>query len=78
MLRNSRLAGVAATVLLITAACSGDNDTGDSTATASSSPATESSTPASTSATTETPAVAPYIDIVSGTANIDAVAEATG
>ncbi|MEV6344969.1 glycosyl hydrolase [Actinoplanes sp. NPDC051851] len=60
----------AATTLLLTAACSGDDDS------ESSSDATASAS-ASATASSELPAVAPYVDIVSGTVDVDEVAEST-
>ncbi|BBH64559.1 sugar hydrolase [Actinoplanes sp. OR16] len=65
---------LAVALLLLTAGCSGDDDTETTTATATTSPTVA----ASTTATAETPEVAPYVDIVSGTADIDEVAEKTG
>ncbi|WP_433827104.1 glycosyl hydrolase [Actinoplanes sp. CA-015351] len=71
-MQHKRLAGLTASVLLLASGCSGDGDEADTTTTTS--PAVASST----SATTETPDVAPYIDIVSGTVDVDEVNEKTG
>ncbi|BAL92449.1 putative glycosyl hydrolase [Actinoplanes missouriensis 431] len=70
--RHRRIAGItAAATLLLAAGCGGDDET---TVTATTSPTVA----ASTTATADAPAVAPYIDIVSGTVDIDEVAEQTG
>jgi chitinase len=65
---------LAVAALLLTTGCSGRDDTASTATTAGTAP----SVGASTTATAVTPEVAPYVDIVSGTVDIDAVAEATG
>ncbi|MEU4687650.1 glycosyl hydrolase [Actinoplanes sp. NPDC023714] len=65
---------LAAALLLLTAGCSGDDGTENTTTAASAAP----SVAASTAAAADVPEVAPYIDIVSGTADVADVAEKTG
>jgi chitinase len=65
--KRGRLACVTGLLLLATAACGGtDDDSGGA------------STSASASQEAEAPVIAPYIDIVSGTADIDAIYQKTG
>ncbi|GAA2629997.1 glycoside hydrolase family 18 protein [Paractinoplanes durhamensis] len=59
---------VAAALVLTIAGCSGDADSGDA----------GSATTSASAAATSAPIVAPYIDIVSGTADITAIHTATG
>lgn len=76
---RTSLACAAAVLLVAVAACSGDNDETGSGATGSSTTSSSATSSGSTATTAAgAPAVAPYLDIVSGSADVDAIYKATG